>query len=436
MREQRLLHKITLKLILTPQLKQAILLLELPFHKLKTYLEHETAHNPLFQSSKKEDILACLQEKPLRSSSVTSRNGDEFLMQLLQDKPIGLHDHLSQQLRISNINNEILTIAEELVTYVDDLGYLRLSPESLSKRLDYDVKKIKEAFNIIKTLDPDGVGAKDLQECLLMQLKNKGQIQSLAFQIVSHSFKELAQKKYHLIAKKLKVSEKQVKSALKEIRALNSKPGASYTHEMALPIIPDAYISRKKNKIEITINQKALPSLKINDCYQEILKDNDTPVEIKQFIKEHLHNALWLTKTLTQRNLNILKVVREIAKIQKHALLEDISATQPLNLKTIAQKTGLHLSTVGRIVAHKYISTPKGTIKLKDLFSVKYRSKDDKPVSAKYIAVRIKDISASAKIPFTDQKIADTLQKEGIIISRRTVAKYRNKLHIPPSFFR
>jgi len=435
MHEQRLLHKTTLKLILTPQLKQAISLLELPFHKLKTYLEYEAAHNPLFQSSK-EDMLACLQEKPSRNSSVAKHNGDELLTQLLQDKPIGLHDHLCQQLRISNINNEILMIAQELITYVDDLGYLRLSPESLSKRLDCDVTKIEEALNIIKSLDPAGVGAKDLQECLLIQLRNKGRIQSLAYQIVSRCFKELAQKKYHLIAKRLKISEEQIKSTLKEIKALNPKPGASYNYETALPIISDAYISGKKNKIEITVNQEALPGFKINDCYQEILRDIDTPDETKQFIREHLHNALWLTKTLSQRNQNILKVVREIAKIQKHAIFEGISATRPLTLKVIAQKTGLHLSTIGRIVAHKHVSTPQGTIKLKDLFSVKYRSKGGKPVSAKHITVRIKDIAASAKIPLTDQKIADTLREEGIIISRRTVAKYRNKLRVPPSFFR
>jgi len=435
MHEQRLLHKTTTKLILTPQLKQAISLLELPFHKLKTYLEYEAAHNPLFQSSK-EDMLACLQEKPSRNSSVANHNGDELLTQLVQDKPIGLHDHLCQQLRISNINNETLTIAEELVTYVDGLGYLRLSPESLSKRLDCDVTKIEEALNIIKSLDPAGVGAKDLQECLLIQLKNKGQIQSLAYQIISRYFKELARKEYHLIAKRLKIDEKQVKSTLKEIKALNPKPGVSYTHETVLPIIPDAYISGKKNKIEITVNQEALPTFRINDSYQEILHDIDTPDETKQFIRERLRNALWLIKTFSQRNQNILKVVREIAKIQKHAIFKDISATKPLTLKVIAQKTGLHLSTVGRIVAHKYISAPRGTIKLKDLFSVKYRSKDGKLVSAKHIAAKIKDITASAKIPFTDQKIADTLQKEGIIISRRTVAKYRNKLRIPPSFFK
>jgi len=428
------------KLILTPRLRQAITLLELPLPKLKAYLSQEAANNPLFQSSK-EGLKESLQRESLPEPSAiipSSRpyEADESSLRAQTDKEPSLHDHLSRQIRLSDLNAEGLLAAEEIIACIDSNGYLRGTPEALSRRIDCPVEKIINILNAIKYLDPPGIGAKDLQECLLIQLKSKDKTGSLEFKIIERCFKELTKKKYGLIAKKLKKAESAVRSAIKEIKRLNPRPGADFSQEISIRVTPDVIIDKRKNKIEVTLNQENLPCLRVNDSYQEILQDGEASNETKQFIKKHLVNARWLIKALNQRNQNILKVTREIAKIQKRALFQDISEVRPLTLKDIAQKTNLHLSTVGRIVKHKYALTPRGTVRLKDLFSVKYPTKSGNPISGKNIAAKIKNIAAFANKPLTDQKIADILQKGGILISRRTVAKYRDRLRIPPSFFR
>jgi len=440
MNKPRLIPKAAQKLLLTPQIRQAITLLELPLQKLKVYLEQEVANNPLLQSSK-EDLLASLQGKAMYNLSTpiptsTSYEENESFLLAQTDKVPSLHDYLSQQLRISNLNAEELAIAEEIISCIDNYGYLRISPESLSERLNSPIERISDVLSIIKNLDPSGVGAKDLQECLLIQLKNKGKTQSPSYQILDRCFKELTKKKYGLIAKKIKITEAEVQSAIAEIKRLNPRPGSNFSQEVSIRVTPDVVINKKKGKIEITLNQKTLPRIQINNSYREILRDSEVSNETKQFVKKYLCNALWLIKAANQRNQNILKVVREIVKIQKRALFQDVSLARPLTLKDIAQKTDLHLSTVGRIVMNKYASTPQGTIRLKELFSAEYHSQNGVSISGKNIAAKIKNITVSSTNPLTDQKIADMLQKEGICISRRTVAKYRNKLRIPPSFFR
>ena len=421
MDKPKLTLRATPKLILTPRLRQAITLLELPLPELKEYLSREAANNPLFHS-------------PIPSSR--SYEADESSLRAQADKEPSLHDYLSRQLRMLNLNAEELLMAEEIIACIDGNGYLRVTPDVLSRRLGCPVDKIIDILNIIKYLDPPGIGAKDLRECLLIQLKSKEKTGALSYQIVERCFKELTRKKYGLIAKKLKRTESAVVSAIGEIKRLNPRPGSDFSMETPARVTVDVIINKVKNKIEITLNQETLPRLRVNNSYQEILRDSEVSSETKQFIKKHLYDARWLIKALNQRNQNILKVAHEIAGIQKRALFHDISAVRPLTLKDIAQKTNLHLSTVGRIVKNKYASTPQGTIKLKDLFSIKYHAQNGNYISGKNIAAKIKNIATSANKSLTDQKIADILQKEGILISRRTVAKYRNKLRIPSSFFR
>lgn len=436
MDKPRLTLKAAPKLILTPLLRQAIALLGLSLPRLKTYLEEEMANNPLFQSSKESLAESAMRGYSNSRPTLVSNEADESFLRAQADKEPSLYDYLSQQLKMSDLNAEELLIAEEIIACIDSNGYLHISPAALSRRLGCLTEKIINISNTIKYLDPPGIGAKDLQECLLIQLKSKDKTEPLEFQIIERCFKELTKKKYGLIAKKLKRTESEVRSAIEKIKRLNPRPGSNFSQEISIRVVPDVIINRRKNKIEITLNQESLPRLRINDSYQEILRDNEVSSETKQFIKKHLCNARWLIKALKQRNQNMLIVAREIAKIQKRALFQDISAIHPLTLKDIARETGLHLSTVGRIVKNKYASTPQGTVKLKDLFSAKYHTQNGNFISGKNIAAKIKNIAASANKPLTDQKIADMLQKEGILISRRAVAKHRGKLRIPPSYFR
>lgn len=432
----KLTLRVTPRLILTPRLRQAIMLLELTLPELKVYLSQETANNPLLQSSKKGPEESAIRNYSNPISTPTSYETSESFLHAQADREPSLYDYLNRQLRMSDLNAEELLTAEEIIPCVDSNGYLRITPDALSRRLGCSAEKIINILNAIKHLDPPGIGAKDLQECLLIQLESNRETQSPSYQIIKHCFKELVKNKYCLIAKKLKITQSQVQSAVREIRRLNPRPGSGFSMETPARVTVDVIISKVKNKIEVTLNQETLPRLRINDSYQEILRDSQASDETKQFIKKHLCGAQWLIKALKQRNQNILRVVREIAKIQKRALFHDIADVRPLALKDIAQKTNLHLSTVGRIVRNKYASTPQGTVKLKDLFSTKYHAQNGNSISGKNIAAKIKNIATSTNKPLTDQEIAGILQKGGILISRRTVTKYRNKLRIPPSFFR
>lgn len=413
--------KITPRLILTPNLRQAITLLELPMAGLRKYIEEETAKNPLFQ----------------HPGQFSHSYGTEDRFSPAQaDKGPSLYDYLNQQLRLSGLTAEELQAAKEISSGIDNNGYLRDRPDELSRRLGLPLEKIYNIINTIQSLEPSGIGAKDLRECLLIQLKNADKTGSLEFQIVERCFNELAKRKYGLISKKLKRTETEILLALKEIKRLNPRPGSGFSRETPIRVIPDVIIGKEKGGIKITLNRQMLPELELNDSYLEILRDSRTSKQTKQLIRKHLSNARWLIKAISQRNQNMLKVAREIAKRQSRAIFQDISHLRPLTLEDIARKTGLHISTVGRIVKDKYISTPRGAIKLKELFSTKHYSKHGNPISAGNIAAKLKKIISRAKTPLTDREIAGILQKEGIPVSRRTVAKYRDKLRIRPSFLR
>lgn len=203
-------------------------------------------------------------------------------------------------------------------------------------------------------------------------------------------------------------------------------------------LVTNVIVEPSKGKLNIALNEEELPNLKINSQYKKLLKDPDTSEEIRHFIKERIRDGVWLIKAIEQRQKNILKVVREIFKIQRRAAVTELSNIKPLTLKEIASKSGLHLSTVARIVANKYVSTPHGTVQLKEFFGTKYISKEGKLYSDKNISAKIKTIiyRENKGKPLPDQAISAVLGDEGIKVSRRTVAKYRDKLKIPPSFLR
>lgn len=442
----KLSHKLSQKLLITPQFKQALRILQLPLVDLRTYLKQEIAENPLLQPLEEEGLKARI-EKFLHSDTAYQRSDrlkyvdtDEQVSapESQGDDSCALPDYLGHQLRIAFLNNEELAVAEEIIANLDENGYLRKSLESLSSNLGYPIDKIRHVLEVIQTLEPSGVGARNLQECLLIQLKDKEQENSLAYKIVQFYFKELTRKKYDLIARKLKVSLEDIKKAVENITALNPKPGAVFSHDKNAPIIADIIVRIDKNKLKIAVNEKELPQLTINNQYKRLLKDPHTSEETKQFIRNRLKKALWLIEATEQRRQNVLKVVKEIFKVQKHTLTTGLSNLRPLTLKDIAQKTRLHLSTVARAVSYKYVLTPQGTIRLKDLFSPKYTSTTGTFYSARNILSKIQTAihQEPRRRPLTDRGITKLLTQKGIHICRRTVTKYRNRLKIPASFFR
>lgn len=438
-------HKTTHKLLITPQLKQALLLLALPFLKFKEYLERQIAENPLLQSSSEENLETKINrllnsKRSDFSFSQAYLNADETGQLQPMETPslqnLNLQEYLLHQLKMSFLKEEELVIAQELINHIDNNGYLRIPLERFSQDHGFLLDKTENALRAIQELEPFGVGARSLQECLLIQLKNTEKEQTLAYRIVYSCFKELSRKKYDVISKKLNVSLHEVEEAFKQIASLTPKPGSSFSQEENLRIIPDITVKMHKNRACILLKDTELPKLKIASGYKKLLNSPDTPEEIKQFVKERLRSALWLIRSVEQRKQNVLKVFNAVLNIQRQALCKDLSLLKPLNLKDIAKKTNLHLSTVGRIVSNKFISTPYGTIKAKDLFGSKLTLERGGKISGKSVRIKIKEIILNANKPLSDQAISTILCNEGIKISRRTVAKYRNLLRIPPSFLR
>ncbi len=396
----KLSHKLTQRLLITPQLKQAIRLLQLSYLELKNYVEQKIAENPLLQPCQENELKSGI-ERMLREPIPSSQNDKtiisnrdelpDFSEIQSQDTPT-LETHLLHQLRMSLLNDDELRVGEEIIARLDENGYLRENIEALAADLKCSHVKIQKALKTIQTLEPYGVGAINLQDCLLIQLRNNEQEYSLAFRIVESYFKELARKNYGLLAKKLRVSLNAVEEAVKQITSLNPKPGAVFSCDKNIAITPDLIIERDKGRLKVSLNETGIPKLRINNHYKKLLQDPRTHDEVQKFIKNNIKNGLWLINARGQRKKNVIKVARQIVKIQKVAIVSGLSQTNPLTLKDIAVKTNLYISTVGRIVANKYALTPQGTIKLKEFFGTKYIARNGNIYSNKYLMAKIKHV--------------------------------------------
>src|SRR3989338_9219378 len=396
MRNHNLSPRVSPKLRVTAKLIQALNLLKLATPALKEYLDKSISENPLLQASDLESLYSNIKtlifsdHDRVSTTHLTASGEISDYAQNIESASINLHDHLLHQLKTSFLNDNELTIGEDII------------------------------------------------ECLLIQLKIKTMEHSLAYVIVKSFFKELARKNISLVAKKTGNSTDKLKEAMKIITSLSPKPGTVFSRDENLTVIPDAIITKHKNCLRVKLNEKELPSLNINLNYLKLLRDQNTSQEVKQFITERLKNAIWLKKAMEERRNNVLKVIHAIVKIQRDAILRGLSYLKPLTLTEIAKISSLHHSTVSRIVANTYASTPQCTIRIKDLFSGKYKLSDGSVISSKRILLKILDITlmGNKKTPLTDRAMADILRKNGIQISRRTIAKYRKKINIPSSFFR
>jgi len=444
MRTHKLNPHLSPKLRVTARLIQALNLLRLTTPDLKEYLDKSISKNPLLQASDLESLYSNI--KNLISSGrdhidktrTTVAGEISDYAQNIESAPANLHDLLLHQLKTSFLNDDELGIGEDIIECLDSNGYMTSSLDELSQKYNTPIQRVEKVLDVIQTLDPPGVGARNLQECLLIQLKLEDMEHSLAYKIVKSFFKELSRKKLNTISKDTAASIEEVRKAVKIIASLNPKPGAVFSRDKNVAIIPDVIITEHKNVIKIKLNEKELPGLTINPNYLKLLNNQNTSQEVKQFIAGRLKNALWLTKAIEERRNNILKVINAIVKIQKLAILIGLSHAKPLTLSEIAKISGLHHSTVSRIVANKYASTPQGTIRIRDLFTGKYKLSDGSVISSKNILLKIRDIilKESKKIHLTDKAISDILRRDGIQISRRTIAKYRSILKISPSFLR
>jgi RNA polymerase sigma-54 factor len=363
------------------------------------------------------------------SESIEKPSFETFLSQ-----PQTLPDHLRSQLSVSLISDDVRDAAESIIGNLDEDGYITATLDEIAHAGDHSTEDMHEALKAVQSLEPAGVGARDLRECLLLQLESRGAKDSVAWQIVSRHLRLVETRQLRELAKILGRPQEHVEIAVNLIRHLNPRPGLRYSGQGARVVEPDVYFIKDGEDYVIQMNDEELPQLRLNRDYHRMLeKQNATPKEVRDYVRERYTSAIQLMKNIEQRKQTILKVCECIKRRQTEFLALGIDYLKPMMIKEVAEEVGVHPSTVSRAVASKYAHTPQGVFELRYFFSesVQGPSGGDLPLLLLKRKVKKMIEEENPRRPLTDEQITSLLQAEGIDVTRRTVAKYREDMKIP-----
>jgi len=466
---QRLHTKLVQKLILTPSLQQAIKLLPMSTLELSDLLNQEMVENPMLEEVPTEDLqpadaVAQEQEKPAAEAAATKgdtwddQDYEYFFGDYLDDgyrprapqevrelPPIentlststSLTDHLNWQLSMQSDDPLIREIGSAIIGNLDDDGYLVASFDELALMGPWAVTDVERALKTVQGFDPVGVAARDLQECLLLQLRHVGLQGTITEKIVMEHLRLLQNHQVPEISRKLGVSIDDLKEHIEIIRNLDPKPGSRYNPSQSQYVIPDVYIIKVEDQYVAVLNEDGLPQMRISPVYRRLLDKGSTENndETRAYVKDKFRSALWLIKSVEQRQKTIHKVANSIINFQREFLDHGIEHLRPLVLRDVANDIGMHESTVSRVVTNKYMHTPQGVFEMKYFFHSGISSSYGESVSSVTIKQRIRKIieNEDPRKPLSDSKIVSILQREGLVLARRTIAKYREELKIPTS---
>ena len=480
------------QLVMTPKLQQALKLLQMPSIELQQMLKQEIMENPLLEEI--EDFEETAEEEAVEPSADGDGNApeataeppeapvekseedpeakpeggeagqetvdwDEYFNEgfelgqagaeeerqeeFFEKVPVAKRsftDQLMGQLRIVTDDPRMRTIGDYIIGSLDESGYLTCDLEEIANTFGVSVEEIDRVLELIQSFDPPGVGARNLQECLLLQLRARGAEDSMAATIVRDHFGEFKQKKYVEIARKLRVTVQELQDQCKLISTLDPKPGLEVVAEDPKYVIPDLVVETVDGKYVVYLNDRNVPRLRVSQAYHDELmrevRDGDSAA--REFINARLKSAKWLIQTIEQRRRTMVKVMECIVRKQRDFFDKGTAFLKPLTLQQVASEINMHESTVSRVTTNKYVQTPRGVFELKFFFSSSLGTQDGGEVSAKSAKDRIRRIieAETVRVPLSDQKIADILKKEGLNIARRTVAKYREQLNILPARMR
>jgi RNA polymerase sigma-54 factor len=455
----------TQKLIMTPELRQAITILQLSSIELCTYIEQQLLENPLLEL-REEEILKEEehdgdQEKQVEAEEKQSGDEIDWEEYFRDNSEMGtayrerspeqqpdysyenflfqnptLSEHLMQQLVLSPCLCRDRMIGEYLIGNIDENGYLQVSLQEASNQLGVDITEIARILKIIQGFDPPGVGARNLMECLLVQVRQLGIKNELINKIIKNYLDDLAKGKLNRISQELGVNVKEVQEAADILKTLDPKPGRNFSSFNDIRyIVPDIILEKVEGEYVILVNDVSVPRVTINSTYRSVLsKEKNYDTRTRRFVESKLNAAAWLIKSIEQRRLTLYKVANCLVRLQREFLDHGVKYLKPLNLKTVAGIVGLHESTVSRATSNKYIQTPQGVFEMKYFFSNGLSNVTGTMTSAESIKKTLREIVAGedATVPINDQKISEIFRRQGIKISRRTVAKYRSELGIPP----
>ena len=442
------------KLIMTQQMQLSIKLLQMSTYDLREYIEKEFSENPVLEAqyedtkevSKEQDrleykeLVKYLESDNYGSQSYGEYDDEEISPFTFISKPESLTDYLESQILELPIDEYMRSVCSYMVECLDQKGYLDIKKEELMNELDCSEETFNRALIVIQNLEPAGIGARDLKECLEIQLERKGEYDPIVKEIIDNHLDDLADNRYQVIAKDLDITPKKAQDYGDLIKTLEPKPSRGfYTGDEVGFIIPDAEIRKIDGEFFILMKDGVLPMLSVNPLYKDILKDSTNDKEATEYVKEKIDKAMFLIKSIEQRKSTLHKVLQKILEKQKDYFEKGEKYLKPMTLKEIAEKLEMHESTISRAIRDKYILTSMGTIKIKDLFvnsiSNKEKSNGEEDVTVINIKKVLEEVikeEDKAK-PLSDQAISEILKEKGMAISRRTVAKYREELGIKSS---
>ena len=361
----------------------------------------------------------------------------DFMFNSLIEQP-SLQQQLIEQLNLSETDPKLAKVAEFVIGSIDDSGYLKTHPADIAMAAECDIKQVDEAVELVQSFDPPGIGATDLKECLLLQLERKNKKDPKLVELISNYLEEIGRNHLPQVAKAMKISIAELNLLITHLKELTPLPGAALSPSSEHYVLPELTVEKKEGEYSVSSNDSYLPQLRISQTYLDLLNNPNTNAETKAYIKEKLLAAKALIKSLSQRQSTIRRIAQVIVDSQYEFLEKSVEHLKPLTMQQVADKLGLHETTISRAIANKYLQTPNGMYEFKFFFTGGYQTGAGDEISSRGIKEKIKDLIAGenkAK-PLSDNKLSNMLKEEGLNVARRTVAKYREQLGIPATNLR
>jgi RNA polymerase sigma-54 factor len=472
--EARLSLRQSQRVVMTPLLQQAIQLLQLSTLELQEVVQKELLENPLLEEVAQEtaegpeaapatpdapaptpvepapveplptserqtddlpfDLTAVMfDDNSEERSLVAQEEREELPFENIVRSVNSLTDHLDEQLRFTVEDPLVRRIGNEIIGNLDEDGYLRAELSEIAERCETTVDQVEKVLMLVQAFDPPGVAARSIQECLLIQLKVDPNPDPVSVEIVEEHFDELSRRRYPDIARALKLPLDRVMESVEEIMGLEPKPGRRFGGADSRYIVPDVVVHKMGSEYVVVLNEDGIPRLRVNALYRSLLRNSGD--EARAYVEQKLRSAVWLIKSVDQRQRTLRKVTQSIVKFQRDFLDKGLPCLRPLSLRDVGEDIGMHESTISRVTTNKYVETPQGLFELKFFFHSGIASGDGEMVSSVSVKKMIQDLLANedpAK-PLSDQEVAQILKGRGLTIARRTVAKYREELGILPS---
>lgn len=452
--ETRLKMEQQQKLIMTPQLRQAIAVLQLSAAELTELIEHEMLENPVLEvdepkiaetsdteeavniadTSDMAEWLEYLDDGFANTRGTLTRDEQTYQPEIVARDEETLEEFLLGQWEEISMNRISEAIGRYLIGCIDENGYLAVSLDEIAAKFTAPLETAAEVLEVVQTLDPAGVGARDLKECLQLQLRRCSHAECRRAELIVADYLDaVAQGRYKKIAEQLKCSLAEVQAAIDLIRSLNPKPGSIFAGEQSAYVIPDITVEKRNGEFVIYVNEDRVPSITVNPYYRQLARRADD--EVQRFIEGRIQAAVGLIRSIEQRRRTLHNVMAAIVELQRDFFEYGQRYLRPLNMKMVADRAGIHESTVSRVTANKYAATPQGVVGLRTFFSAGIAAAGGEDVAAVGVKQQIHKLIAeeNSQSPLSDQALTDILNQAGIGVSRRTVAKYREELGIPAS---